>query len=114
MYIVIIDGVTIKLVNTAIIMMYINTQSCTVVHALSVFLIEQSINSQVVFNCIDYGEYFDYAVVALCTSLSLPYITGSSFGHTAIAECYPSLAVPQKGETRQYQCVVMVDNLLFL
>lgn len=50
-----------------------------------------------VFNCIDYGEYFDYAVMSLCTSLSLPYVTASSYGHTAIAECYPALAVPQKG-----------------
>ena len=53
---------------------------------------------QVVFNCIDYGEYFDYAVMSLCTSLSLPYITASSYGHTAITECYPVPAVPQKGE----------------
>lgn len=66
----------------------------------NVSLIEQSVNLllQVVFNCIDYGEYFDYAVMSLCTSLSLPYITASSFGHTAIAECYPPLAIPQKGD----------------
>lgn len=58
---------------------------------------------QVVFNCIDYGEYFDYAVMSLCTSLSLPYITASSYGHTAIAECYPALDIPQKGDDKLHQ-----------
>lgn len=53
--------------------------------------------SQVVFNCIDYGEYFDYAVTSLCVSLSLPYVSASSYGHSAVAECYPAVEYPQKG-----------------
>ena len=53
---------------------------------------------QVVFNCIDYGEYFDCAVASLCVSLSLPYVSASSYGHSAIAECYPSLSLPSNGE----------------
>jgi len=61
---------------------------------------------QVIFNCIDYGEYFDYAVVSLCTSLSLPYITASSYGHTSIVECYPPLAVPQNGKQLCYILIV--------
>lgn len=50
-----------------------------------------------VFNCIDYGEYFDYAVTSLCSSLGLPYVSASSYGHTAIAECYPVVPYPTKG-----------------
>ena len=50
-----------------------------------------------VFNCIDYGEYFDYSVTSLCASLSLPYISASSYGHTAIAECYPAVDYPSRG-----------------
>ena len=50
-----------------------------------------------VFNCIDYGEYFDYCVTSLCSSLSLPYVSASSYGHTAIAECYPAVDYPSRG-----------------
>ncbi len=42
--------------------------------------------STVVFNAIDHGEYFDYAVTSLCKALRLPYATASSYAHTAIAE----------------------------
>ncbi len=52
---------------------------------------------QVVFNCIDYGEYFDTAVMSLCVCLGVPYITASSYGHTAIAECYPPGDLPGSG-----------------
>eukprot|EP00731_Ephydatia_muelleri_P030286 Em0021g809a len=45
----------------------------------------------------NYGEYFDYAVCSLCAQLSLPYVAASSYGHTAIAECYPVLARPKQG-----------------
>ena len=55
-------------------------------------------NVKVVFNGIDYGEYFDYALTSLCTSLSLPYISASSYGHTAIAECYPVIDCPKRGQ----------------
>ena len=57
---------------------------------------------QVVFNCIDYGEYFDCAVASLCVSLSLPYVSASSYGHSAVAECYPSLSLPSNGEHSLY------------
>ena len=50
-----------------------------------------------VFNCIDYGEYFDHSVTSLCSSLSLPYVSASSYGHTAIAECYPAVDYPSRG-----------------
>ncbi|KAI6652275.1 hypothetical protein LOD99_7290 [Oopsacas minuta] len=43
----------------------------------------------VVFNCIDFGEYFDFAVSSLCKSLRIHYLTGSSYGHTAISESFP-------------------------
>ncbi|KAL5476146.1 hypothetical protein EMCRGX_G026057 [Ephydatia muelleri] len=60
-------------------------------------IVELAISATVVFNCIDYGEYFDYAVCSLCAQLSLPYVAASSYGHTAIAECYPVLARPKQG-----------------
>ena len=43
----------------------------------------------VVFNCIDFGEYFDFAVTSLCKSLKIHYLSGSSYGHTAISESFP-------------------------
>ena len=43
----------------------------------------------VVFNCIDFGEYFDFAVTSLCKSLRVHYLSGSSYGHTAISESFP-------------------------
>ncbi len=49
------------------------------------------------FNCIDYGEYFDTAVMSLCVCLGVPYITASSYGHTAIAECYAPVDLPGNG-----------------
>lgn len=54
-------------------------------------------HTQVVFNCIDYGEYFDCAVSSLCVALGLSYVTASSYGHMAIAECYPLVENPQRG-----------------
>ena len=36
-----------------------------------------------VFNCIDYGGMFDYAVNSLCKSLRIPYITVSMFNQHA-------------------------------
>lgn len=44
--------------------------------------------SSVVFNAIDHGMFFDYAVTALCCALRVPYVTGASYGHTAIAEAF--------------------------
>ena len=35
--------------------------------------------------------------MSLCVSLSLPYLTASSYGHSAIAECYPPVELPQRG-----------------
>lgn len=54
-------------------------------------------DSTVVFNCIDYGEYFDSAVTSLCIALSLPYVSASCYGHTSIAECYPPPDNPRNG-----------------
>ena len=52
----------------------------------------------VVFNCIDFGEYFDFAVTSLCKSLRIHYLTGSSYGHTAISESFPySTFLPNGG-----------------
>jgi hypothetical protein len=40
----------------------------------------------VVFNNIDVGAVFDYAVLSLCKSLKLPYASGSSYARTCIIE----------------------------
>ena len=52
---------------------------------------------QVVFNGIDVGEYFDYAVTSLCVALGVSYVAASSYGHTAVVDCYPSLLLPRDG-----------------
>lgn len=66
-------------------------------HCSCTELVECSYFFQVVFNCIDYGEYFDSIVMSLCVCLSLPYLTASSYGHTGIAECYPPVDPPGSG-----------------
>ena len=40
--------------------------------------------STVVFNCIDYGVFFDRAVGVSASKLCIPYISGSSYAYTAI------------------------------
>lgn len=60
-------------------------------------IVEMARQSTVIFNAIDYGEYFDYAVTSLCVSLGCHYVTGSSYGHTAICENYPVVRDPGKG-----------------
>ena len=52
-------------------------------------LVQIARQCNVVFNCIDFGEYFDFAVTSLCKSLKVHYLSGSSYGHTAISESFP-------------------------
>ena len=52
-------------------------------------IVEIARQCSVVFNCIDFGEYFDFAVASLCKSLKIHYLSGSSYGHTAISESFP-------------------------
>lgn len=49
-------------------------------------VVEAARECDVVFNAIDFGAMFDLAVCALCKELGIPMVTGSSYGHTAIAE----------------------------
>jgi len=42
----------------------------------------------VIFNGIDHGEYFDFAVQSLCVQRDIPYCTASSYGHTALIESF--------------------------
>ncbi|CAI8045258.1 hypothetical protein GBAR_LOCUS25050 [Geodia barretti] len=51
----------------------------------------------VVFNGIDVGEYFDYAVTSLCVALGVSYVAASSYGHTAVVDCYPPPLLPRDG-----------------
>jgi hypothetical protein len=44
--------------------------------------------STVLFNNIDIGGYFDYAVLALAKKLGVPYSAGSSYARTWIVEFY--------------------------
>ncbi|KAL6060897.1 NEDD8-activating protein uba3 [Balamuthia mandrillaris] len=41
-----------------------------------------------VFNCIDYGAVFDYAVNAVCKRLALPYVLGSSYANTILVNYF--------------------------
>ena len=52
---------------------------------------------QVIFNGIDVGEYFDYAVTSLCVSVGVAYVAASSYGHSAVVDCYPSPFLPRDG-----------------
>jgi molybdopterin/thiamine biosynthesis adenylyltransferase len=60
-------------------------------------IVELAKRSSVIFNGIDVGEYFDYAVSSLCAALCLPYLSASSYGHSAVVDCYPSPLWPGDG-----------------
>jgi hypothetical protein len=60
-------------------------------------IVELTKRSNVVFNGIDVGEYFDYAVTSLCVTLGVSYVAASSYGHTAVVDCYPSPLLPRDG-----------------
>jgi len=49
-------------------------------------IVELANESTVIFNAIDVGAYFDYAVLSLAKSLNLPYASGSSYSRTWIVE----------------------------
>jgi molybdopterin/thiamine biosynthesis adenylyltransferase len=51
-------------------------------------VVEAASKSRVIFNCIDYGCVFDYAVNSLAKSLKIPYISGSSYGNSMILNYY--------------------------
>jgi len=42
----------------------------------------------VLFQCVDVGRYFDYAVLGLCRTLGLPFVSGSSYSSTVIVEFF--------------------------
>ncbi|CAI8045259.1 SUMO-activating enzyme subunit uba-2 [Geodia barretti] len=60
-------------------------------------IVELTKRSNVVFNGIDVGEYFDYAVTSLCVALGVSYVAASSYGHTAVVDCYPPPLLPRDG-----------------
>jgi len=51
-------------------------------------IVELAKESTVIFNGIDVGSYFDYAVISLAKSLGIPYASGSSYSRTWIFEYY--------------------------
>jgi hypothetical protein len=60
-------------------------------------VVQMARQSTVIFNAIDYGEYFDYAVTSLCASLGRHYVSASSYGHTSISENYVAVRNPALG-----------------
>lgn len=55
-------------------------------------VVEAARQCTVVFNCIDYGGMFDYAINSLCKSLRIPLITGSSYAWSMQSEYYSGAA----------------------
>jgi len=51
-------------------------------------IVELARESTVIFNNIDFGQYFDYACLNLAKSLQIPYVAGSSYARTWIVEFY--------------------------
>ena len=70
-------------------------------------VVEMARQSTVIFNAIDYGEYFDYAVTSLCVSLGCHYVSASSYGHTSISENYTAVRNPGSGTQSDKGVVIM-------
>eukprot|EP01087_Luapelamoeba_hula_P008240 TRINITY_DN2051_c0_g1_i1.p1 TRINITY_DN2051_c0_g1~~TRINITY_DN2051_c0_g1_i1.p1 ORF type:complete len:384 (-),score=57.22 TRINITY_DN2051_c0_g1_i1:49-1200(-) len=51
-------------------------------------VVELCRQSTVVFNCIDYGSLFDYAVNVITKCLQIPYILGSSYANTSVVNYF--------------------------
>ena len=77
-------------------------------HHMNLVVVELAQHSDVIFNCIDHGSYFDFAVMSLCVSLEIPYITGSSYSHNALVEFFPGKGGPCWG------CHNMPDDIAIL
>jgi len=54
-------------------------------------VVELARRSTVIFNNIDHGAVFDYAVNSLCQALKIPYISGSSYANSIQVDFYSQL-----------------------
>ena len=50
--------------------------------------------STFVYNCIDYGEFFDAAVASLCLALKLPLVMGGTFSTSMTVDYFPPAGRP--------------------
>eukprot|EP00050_Salpingoeca_kvevrii_P002723 m.200953 g.200953 ORF g.200953 m.200953 type:complete len:268 (+) comp10670_c0_seq1:1942-2745(+) len=57
-------------------------------------VVEASEEATVIFNAIDHGQYFDVAAAALALARRIPYLSASSYGHTAIIEAFSAPGAP--------------------
>ncbi|KAM3135699.1 hypothetical protein pb186bvf_012225 [Paramecium bursaria] len=53
-------------------------------------IVELAQNSTAIFNCIDYGDYWDAAVQSLCVKLNIPMFIAGSFAQSMMIEVYNS------------------------
>ncbi|CAD8060357.1 unnamed protein product [Paramecium primaurelia] len=51
-------------------------------------IVEMASQSTAIFNCIDYGDYWDAAVQSLCLYYNIPMIIAGSFAQSFMAEIY--------------------------
>jgi len=51
-------------------------------------VVKMAKESTVIFNLIDFGEQFDYAVIALGSALHIPVLSGSSFSYIWVTEYF--------------------------
>lgn len=76
-------------------------------------VVEVARQCTVVFNNIDYGCTFDYAVRTLCAKLRIRYLAANTYAHTAILEFHPNtLHDPQWPETVEAQQEFKADPVV--
>jgi molybdopterin/thiamine biosynthesis adenylyltransferase len=68
-------------------------------------VVELAQRSSVIFNMIDVGLYFDFAVQSLALKLHKPLISGGTYGHTITVDSISSFGKPC------WACISDLDNL---
>jgi molybdopterin/thiamine biosynthesis adenylyltransferase len=71
-------------------------------------VVDAAKESTVIFNCIDYGATYDYAVNSLCKFLAIPYVSGSSYANTMLINYFSG-----KEDEACWSCLNSTDESFF-
>ncbi|CAK81833.1 unnamed protein product (macronuclear) [Paramecium tetraurelia] len=77
-------------------------------------IVELASQSTAIFNCIDYGDYWDAAVQSLCLYYKIPMIIAGSFAQSFMAELYlgtPCYACMTDGLKEEYLNQITQENI---
>ncbi|CAD8064450.1 unnamed protein product [Paramecium sonneborni] len=77
-------------------------------------IVELASQSTVIFNCIDYGDYWDAAVQSLCLYYNIPMIIAGSFAQSFMAEIYlgtPCYVCMTDGLKEEYLNQISKENI---